>query len=139
MNDNTSPNWQHDYVQYRCQRAQELLQTTKAIINLGDYNSAMNRLYYACFQVVLGLLLHHGIEAKTHEGVKRMLGNHFIKTGIIDREMGRFYSRVLEARIQADYDDKFDFDRETCEILFTQGQQFVVTILQLIEQGEKIR
>ncbi|MCD8387559.1 MAG: hypothetical protein LUD17_11825 [Bacteroidales bacterium] len=42
-------------------------------------------MYYACFYAAIALLLSRGIETKSHEGVQRMLGLHFIKPGLIGK------------------------------------------------------
>ena len=47
------------------------------------YNTAVNRLYYACFYAVNALLLKYGIPAHTHNGTKSMLGLHFVSNGKI--------------------------------------------------------
>ena len=45
------------------------------------YNAAVNRMYYACYYAAVALLLKYDIQTQTHNGVKTMLGLHFISTG----------------------------------------------------------
>ena len=68
-------------VAYRIERAKATVAEVRDIVELGHYNTAMNRLYYACFYAAIALLIKHKIEARTHSGVRRMLGLHFVKTG----------------------------------------------------------
>ena len=43
---------------------------------------------------------------------------HFVKTGKLNKEDGRLYSRLLQNRITGDYNDFFDFtDQDAIELL----------------------
>jgi uncharacterized protein (UPF0332 family) len=64
------------------------------------WNTAVNRLYYACYYAVIALLIDHKIERLTHAGARQMFGLHFIKTGVIEKELGKFYSQLFDLRKQ---------------------------------------
>lgn len=67
-----------EIIQYRIESAEALLTEIDSHINNGFYNTAVNRMYYACFYSVSALLLYHRIDGvKTHEGVRQMFGKHF--------------------------------------------------------------
>lgn len=68
-------------VAYRMENARRTLDEVTFHIKQGFYNTAMNRMYYACFYAVSALLVNEGIETKTHAGVRQMLGMHFVRTG----------------------------------------------------------
>ena len=53
-------------VQYRLERAVETLAEAKDLINLSRWYGAANRLYYACYYAVSGLLIKNGYAARTH-------------------------------------------------------------------------
>ena len=94
------------YVKYRLQRADDSLQEAEDLLLLGHEFGAVNRLYYACFYAVNALLYQKSIHsAVTHSGVQRMLGLHFVQSGELSREMGRFYSDLFNKRTKGDYDD----------------------------------
>jgi uncharacterized protein (UPF0332 family) len=61
---------------------------------------------------VIALLIDKDIHAQTHSGVRQMFGLHFIKTGIIDKEAGKFYTDIFDMRQTGDYDDYIDFKKE---------------------------
>jgi len=64
------------------------------------------------------LLVKNKISAQTHNGVVGQLGMHFVKTGKLNKEDGRLYSRLLQNRITGDYNDFFDFtDQDAIELL----------------------
>lgn len=98
-------------------------------IERGYYNTAMNRMYYACFYAVSALLLHEEIDGvKTHEGVRQMFGKYFILTGKLPKEWGRFYTIIYNNRSAADYEDFKNYDLETTKELYPQVCAFIKLI-----------
>ena len=59
---------------------------------------------------------------------------HFIKTGILAKELGRLYNTLFEYRKQSDYEDLFHIDEEIVNPWVTQVKQFIDTIEALIKQ-----
>lgn len=54
------------YVLYRMESANKTLDAAKLLADNAQWNSAINRLYYALFYAVSALLLDNDIQAKTH-------------------------------------------------------------------------
>jgi len=94
-----------EFVRYRIRRAKETYLEVELLVDNQLWFAAINRLYYACFYAVNGLLYEHGIETKTHSGVINQFGLHFIKTGVIQKDLGDFYSDIFYKRHKSDYDD----------------------------------
>lgn len=118
-----------DIVLYRINSAKTLLTEIADHIERGYYNTAMNRMYYACFYAVSALLLHAEIDGvKTHEGVRQMFGKHFILTGKFPKEWGRFYTVVYNCRSVADYEDFKNYDLTATKELYPQVCAFVKLI-----------
>lgn len=78
-----------DYSRYRIERAKETLGEIEVHIANGFWNTAVNRMYYACFYAVSALLLQRGINASSHAGIRQQFGQHFVKGGVIERELAR--------------------------------------------------
>ena len=57
-----------DYIRYRLERAKETLLEVNSHLSNGFWNTAINRMYYACFYAVSALL------PKTVELVQRIKG-----------------------------------------------------------------
>ena len=70
-----------DYSNYRLQRAKETIQGVEIHIQNEFWNTAINRMYYACFYAVGALLIKHGIETSSHSGTRQKFGQLFVKTG----------------------------------------------------------
>jgi uncharacterized protein (UPF0332 family) len=121
-------------VEYRLQHAKTTFAEVDSITESGFYNTAVNRLYYACYYAVIALLVKHNIPAQTHAGVKQMLGLHFVTTKKLNPEYARFYAQMFNNRISGDYDDFITFDLEMIEELIPQAQLFIEVIEKLIEE-----
>lgn len=102
-----------DLVNYRLARAYETFDDAQLLADNNKWNSAINRLYYAAFYAVSALIISKNFDSHTHNGVKTKFSELFIKTGKMDKEQGKIYSQLFTWRQKGDYDDLFDFDRET--------------------------
>ncbi len=67
------------------------------------------------------------ITSSKHSGVIALFNRHFVKTGIIPIELGKFYSRVFDQRQESDYayipeidQQQINRDIETAEELIRQ-------------------
>ena len=120
-------------VAYRYQRAQETLSEVSFLNQQGYYNTAVNRLYYACYYAVTALLIKHGISPATHAGVKQMLGMRFVATGRLPREIGRIFSLLFERRHSSDYDDFAYSSAEEINELMPNAEIFISAIGELLE------
>jgi uncharacterized protein (UPF0332 family) len=101
-----------EIITYRIRRAKETLQEVKSHIDNELWSTAINRIYYACFYAVSALLLKHDIQVRSHAGTRHLFGLHFIKSEIIPKDLGKFYSDIYDMRHTGDYDDFVDFTKE---------------------------
>ena len=118
---------------YRQERAHETLSEIPFLCEQGYYNTAINRLYYACYYATEALLLKHKIEAKSHAGVKAMLGLHFVSKGLVPVTIGKILSTLYEKRQSGDYDDFIYCDKEMTDDLTTQAHTFIDYIGNLVK------
>ena len=65
-------------VQYRMQNAHDTLNEVAVHKEHGFYNTAVNRIYYACYYAASALLIANGIEVKSHDGVRQKIGQQAI-------------------------------------------------------------
>lgn len=119
-------------IAYRLEKAKKTLEDAKKVIELELWATAANRLYYAAYYAVSSLLLFHGLNAKTHEGIIRMFNMHFVKTGRIDTEQGRQYNRLFTMRITGDYGDCFDLQEADVKPLLEPTGRLIETVIALI-------
>ena len=126
-----------DIVAYRLENAQNTLAEVQSHIGNGFYNTAVNRMYYACFYAVSALLIANGIQVKSHEGVRQQLGLHFVLTGKISKELGQFYGLLFSKRTAGDYEDFLTHDKATAEALYPRCVEFISQISALAGDGTK--
>lgn len=119
---------------YRYRRSQETLAEVPSLKQLGYYNTAVNRLYYACYYAAVALLIRHGINPGTHAGVKQMIGMHFVATGRMSREIGRSFSLLFERRHSSDYDDFAYSTEEEVNELLPKAKTFIEAVGLLLEE-----
>jgi uncharacterized protein (UPF0332 family) len=118
----------NEYIRYRLRRANETISEVEILINNKLWNTAINRMYYACFYAVGALLVKNGVETSSHSGSRKKFGQLFIHTGLIRKDLGKHYSELFEKRQKGDYDDLFDFDEETVLRLYQPSVDFIKEI-----------
>ncbi len=123
-----------DYISYRLQRSQETLSEVQTLIEHEFWNTSINRMYYAGFYAVSALLIKEGVETSSHSGVRQKFGELFVKTGLISRDLAKHYSDLFEKRSKGDYNDFFDFDKETVLRLYPLTQVLISRIEELINE-----
>lgn len=92
-------------ITYRNERADESLQAAQLLLDHQLLIPAMNRVYYAMFYAVQGILAFKGVAFSKHEQVKGYFNREFIKTGIFPVKFGKLYNLVFEYRHKFDYVD----------------------------------
>ncbi len=81
-----------DLIKYRIARAKDTLDDARILAEKEKWNSTINRLYYAAYYAVIALLLRDDLKPTTHNGAKSNFSEYFIKTGKIDKELGKIFS-----------------------------------------------
>lgn len=126
-----------DIVLYRLENAKNTLAEVQSHIENGFYNTAVNRMYYACYYAVSALLVANGIQVKSHEGVRQQLGLHFVLTGKISKEQGQFYSMLFSKRTAGDYEDFLTHNKETADSLYPRCVEFISQIASVVNDSLK--
>lgn len=114
---------------YRMERATQTLQTAKTLQKHNeDPASVVNRAYYAMFYAALAILATIGHETSKHTGALALFDKHFIKTGVLPKEMSKFIHTAFDMRQTADYEDKVEFSEAKAREILEFAIQFVKTI-----------
>ena len=121
-----------EYIRYRIEKAWKTFEDAKLLAKTGSWNSSMNRLYYACFYSVLALFAKHNLNTQTHSCVKTQLSLHFVKPGLLDKELGMIYGDLFYLRQRGDYGDFYDFEEKDIISIIPKVEEFLNTIDDLI-------
>ena len=99
----------------------------------GLWNNIANRLYYAAFHAVSALLINDQHNIGSHQGAVIMLHQHYVKTGILSKEDGAFYSQLQTLREKSDYNCTYNATEADTAPRIEQTKQFIDKILNLIK------
>ena len=70
-------------------------------------------------------LLTKDLSASSHKGVMSLFGEHFIKTGIFDRDLGKALSDAYDKRLIGDYGIGFILTEEEARDMLETAKNFV--------------
>lgn len=107
------------------EKAEKFLITAKHALDIGDYDSCVSRSYYAMFFMAEVVLLTKGKSASSHKGVISLFGEHFVKTGIFKRNLGKALNDAHDKRLVGDYGIGFTVTEEEAKVLLEIAQNFV--------------
>ena len=80
------------------------------------------------------VLILHGIEVKSHMGVRQAFGLHFVKTNLLSSECGRIFSKIYDKRQSSDYDDFKEFTKDEIDNLYPQISFLISEVDRLITE-----
>jgi uncharacterized protein (UPF0332 family) len=90
-------------VRIRMGQAGETLADAFALLPHGSTRSVINRAYYGMFYATLALLQTIDQSSSKHVGVISLFDIHFVKTGIIPRDMSKMIHAIFDLRQNSDY------------------------------------
>ena len=123
-----------DLIKYKLERSDETLEEAKIMLGSSHLFGAANRIYYACFYAVSALLLSKDLSSHKHSGVLSLFNRHFVKTGLIPVELGKFYSRLFDTRIESDYADLVTIDLKEIQDNLKTAEIFIPAVKSLIKE-----
>jgi uncharacterized protein (UPF0332 family) len=70
-------------------------------------------------------LLTKGLRASSHKGVIALFGEHFVKTGIFEKQLGKALNDAYDKRLVGDYAVGFTIESEEAVGLLKTARDFV--------------
>ena len=119
-------------------KAEKFLKTAELVLDSGDYDSCVSRCYYAMFFMAEAALLTKSLRASTHKGVISLFGEHFVKAGIFEREIGKSLTDVHDKRLVGDYGVGFVVTSKEAESAVVAAKRFVQVIKEHLGKEMKI-
>lgn len=121
-------------VQLELKKAHEAYEDIEILKQSGRWNGAANRLYYSVFHAVNALFISDGLQAGRHKGSHALFSMHYIKTGLLPIDFGRFYNNLQTLREKSDYNCYFDVSEQDVSEGITIASDFIKAIEQLINE-----
>lgn len=109
-------------------RALEMLNIVPDLIELGAYNTAINRAYYAVFHSMKAIEVFDEYDSKKHSGVISFFRKNYIKTGIFDFELSDIIKALQMQREDSDYNIIAEFNIDDAKDAYEKAKLFVTTV-----------
>ncbi len=84
--------------------AHDTLRAAEVLANAGPARHAVGRAYDAVFHAADALLSTVGLRARTHDGLRSLVNEHFVRPGVFAHEHARTLRPIAGDRNDADYD-----------------------------------
>lgn len=123
-----------DLIDLYWNKSVQTMEEAEAAVAATKWNMAANRIYYAMFHAVSALLVKGQYPVATHRGAKAALGQHFVLTGKISTDDGRFFAQMETLRDRADYDIVFSATESEIASYMPQAQGFLQRIRVLLDE-----
>lgn len=123
-----------ELIKYRLERAKESFEDGEILASKKRWNSAANRMYYACFYIVSAYLAKRDLKATTHSGLKATFNRELVKTGKVEREEGKLFNKLFGIRQEADYEDFSDVEENDLLPLIPRIKVLIEEIQSIIEE-----
>jgi hypothetical protein len=114
-----------DLIKYRIEQAEKTIQEISLLITNGLYKTAVNRVYYGMFYMLLALALKHNFKTSKHRQLIGWFNQNFIKPGTIDTKYGKIINHAFENRSDSDYGIFIEFTKEEVEEMHNEMKSFV--------------
>lgn len=116
MSGNVEPELQH---------AADALKAARALLAIALPNEAAGRLYYSVFHAARAALFSIGIAPKSHEAVRSLLAQHFVRPGRLPTQCSKDLAQLEGLRNAGDYDPQFAMSVEDLEPELARAERFL--------------
>jgi uncharacterized protein (UPF0332 family) len=119
---------------YRLFDAREKLRGAEVLLRNSLFKESVARSYYAMFSAVRALLAMEDLDSQKHSGVISLFNKHFVKSGMVSRDLGRLLLSARDYREKGDYGDFVVVTRDEAEEQLLAAKRVIVEITEVIER-----
>jgi uncharacterized protein (UPF0332 family) len=112
--------------------AENKLDHARQIFEIGLYDDAVSRAYYAMFYAARAALLTKGLDIRKHSSTAAKFSELFVATGDVEREYVRYLSQAQGARELSDYAPFVKTSREGALEILEAAEAFIFRVKELI-------
>ncbi|MBI5428645.1 MAG: HEPN domain-containing protein [Nitrospinae bacterium] len=124
-------------IEAELRRAEKSLRAARLLFQEGLLEDALSRTYYAVLHAARAALLTEGIRVKSHKSVRRLFGQHLIKTGRLDSQYAAILAEEQDDRYLADYDAIFSPEKEQVNTRVKDATRFLKAIKRYLSERQK--
>ena len=126
--------------QYRLQEAEQTLADAEQMLTGGvSPRSVVNRAYYAVFYFMLALFQKDDINPQTskHSGVIGAFDRDYVRSGKVERKMGKIVHSLFDARQESDYKEMAEITLADAEEAVLSAREFAAAVKRFIASESK--
>jgi len=121
-----------ELINYRIARAKETAEDARIALENDRLHNAENRIYYAIFYIVSALALKNDFTTSKHSQLLSWFNRTYIKPGKISKDLGKVYKSQFENRLEGDYDDFVELNKEDVEKDYKNMLSFISAIEKIL-------
>jgi uncharacterized protein (UPF0332 family) len=111
------------------------LREAEALASIGLWDGALTRAYYAGYHAACALLLTEGLEARTHDGVRSLFGERFVKAGRLPADAAATLADLKRYREAADYRRGFEATEDLARRHVAAARRFCEALRSVLAAG----
>ena len=123
-----------ELAKYRLEKAKTKLAAAQILLEQALFEDSLSRSYYAMFTAARALLSIEGFESRKHSGIISLFNQHFVKSGIVDKRLGRILMSAKDFREESDYGDYVSITKIDAEGQFKNAELFVEQIEKTLQE-----
>ena len=127
----------NSFAMYRLERAKQDLSDAEFNFENNRLLNANNRAYYSIFHAVRAVLALERVDFKKHKDVLAYFTQHYIKTEIFPKMIGRKISQAKKVREDSDYDDEFEPSYEETKQQIETARELINLVQEYLENKTK--
>jgi uncharacterized protein (UPF0332 family) len=127
--------YKDDLVNYRLEQTDESLRAARLLLAEKMFRPSVNRSYYAMFYTALAVLSMKGFGSSKHAGVISLFDKEFVKQGIFDIELSKWFHEAFEVRQRVDYRELFPVSKERATQILKNAESFVSRVTAYIQSN----
>jgi len=117
-----------DLIGYRLENSKEKLNSARILLENNQLKDSLSRSSYAMFTAARALLATKRLDSSKHAGVISLFNQHFVKTGIVSKKLGRILLKGKALRQDGDYKDFVEVSTEEPKKQYKDAQKFIKQI-----------
>jgi uncharacterized protein (UPF0332 family) len=114
-------------------RSAESLLAARLMLEQGYYDYAASRAYYAAFYAATSVVLKEGLDFRKHSGVIAAVHQRFVKSGRLDKDLGKNLNWRFELRSIGDYGETRHVPQEDAAKAIETAESFCRAIRALLD------
>ena len=121
-------------VNYRIEQAKNTIKDVELLIENERWQSAVNRIYYSMFYMLMALSVKYKFETSKHQQLIGWFNKTFVKEQIINSKYSKIIKKAYEYRTRGDYNDFIEFEKPDVLQMFKDMNEFIDEIEKFINK-----